>query len=106
MIAVRRFLTADNTDLLAGTDLDNVPVATRMLVYGASTQIDTTMTLTVPGSQAPLIANPLVIRAGPELRQDEDLVVAFTVAQNGHVVINIDVVTAATVVILIVAPDA
>jgi len=106
MIAVRRFLTADNTDLLAGTDLDNVPVDTRMLIYAASTQIDTTVTLTVPGIQAPLNANPLLIRAGPELRQDEDLVTAFTVAQNGHVVVAIDVVTAATVVVLVVAPDA
>jgi len=106
MIAVRRFLTADDTDLLAGTDLDNVPVGTNMFIYGASTQIDTTMTLTVPGIQAPLNANPLVVRAGPELRQDEDLLVAFFVDQNGHVVVAIDVVTAATVVILVVAPDA
>ncbi len=106
MIAVRRFVTADNADLLAGTDLDNVPVNTRMLIYAASTQIDTTLTLTVPGIQAPLNADPLLIRAGPELRQDQDLVVAFQVAQNGHVVIAVDVVTAATVVILVIAPDA
>ncbi len=106
MIAVQVFATADNADVLAGTDLDNMPLETDLLIFGASTQNDTTLTLTVPGLQAPLNAFPLKLRAGPEIRQNEDMVTAFRVAQNGHVVVNLDVVTAATVVLLFIAPDA
>ncbi len=106
MIAVRRFITADNVDLLAGTDLDNVPVDTRMLIYAAATQNDHTLTLTVPAIQSPLRANPVTLRANAEIRLNEDLVTAFTVKQNGHVVVNCDVVTAGTLGVLVIAPDA
>lgn len=106
MIAITRYLTADNADVLAGTDLAAMPRESLLLVYGASTQLDSTLTLTVPGEQAPRNADPLVIRAGPEIRQDQDLLTSFVVQENGRIVANLDIVTAATVALLFVAPNA
>jgi hypothetical protein len=99
-------ITATNTDLLAGSDLEAVPFSGTMALYGASTVGDGTVTVTTPsqaGVGAPLRAGNVPLRAGPELRKDEDLPMAiFPVQKGDQVTINYTEVTAATVVFCVV----
>jgi len=99
-------LLVDNSDVLNGTDLEAVPFGGMMAIYAASTQIDGTVTITTPSSSgvgAPLRAGIVAIRAGPELRKDEDVPLAvFPVKQGDHVTINYDEVTAGTAIMSVV----
>ena len=96
MIVVRTFGTADNTDVLNGTDLDSIPGAGILVLQGASTQNDTLITVTGPGSEPVIRARALLLRANAEIRVNEDPPMTVGVVQGGHYVLNIDVVTAAT----------
>ena len=96
-IVVEVVLTADNADLLAGSDLESIPQGGVLTVYGASTQADTTITVTGPNMQAVVRAMPLTLRASSEIRQDSDVPFVVPVARAGKYIVNIDVVTAATV---------
>jgi len=99
-------LLVDNTDVLAGSDLADVPFSGMMAIYAASTQIDGTVTITTPSSSgigAPLRAGIVAIRAGPELRKDEDVPLAvFPVTKGDSVTINYDEVTAGSAIMSVV----
>lgn len=97
MIIVETVLSADNTDVLAGSDLANIPEGGVLMIRAASTQQDTDITITGPGSE-PVARNiPMILRANAEIRQQDDPSFQIPVTQGGRYVINVDVVTAATV---------
>ncbi len=96
MITVQRVLTADDTDALAGTDLANIPDDGQLDVFIASTQNDSVFSLTGPGTEpvARLIRVMQRTNGMPSLQDDVPYSVPVT---TGHYVLNIDIVTAATV---------
>ena len=100
MIIVRVFATADDTDVLGGTDLASIPSDGLLTIYGASTQNDTTITITGPGSEPVVRTRALPLRANAEVRLNEDPAMIVGVVQGGRYVVNVDVVTAATFQIL------
>lgn len=96
MIAVNRFLTVDDTDALANTDLANIPGPGQLDLFIASTQNDTVFTLTGPGTEpaARLIRVSQRTNGQPSLVDD----VPYSIpVDTGHYTLNIDIVTAATV---------
>ncbi len=97
MIVVDTVLTADNNDVLGGTDLANIPGPGGLQVYAASTQQDTTLTITGPGSEPVVRSRPITLRANAEIREDSDVGMEVPVSQGGRYVLAVDVVTAATV---------
>lgn len=96
IITVESTLVADNTDFLAGTQLDQPGVPGVYTIWGASTVGDTTISITLGGRT---ITNGavLTLRANSEIRENEDTFFQTLSATGGRPVININVVTAATV---------
>lgn len=95
-ITVNRVLTADDTDALANTDLANIPDEGQLDLFIASTQNDTVFTFTGPGIEpaARLIRVQQRTNGMPSLQDD----VPYSVPVGpGHYVVNVDIVTAATV---------
>ena len=72
-IVVEVVAAADNTDLLAGTDLESIPLGGVLTIFGASTLGDTTITVTGPNMQAVVRAMPLTLRANSEIRHLIDI---------------------------------
>ena len=105
MIVVRTFGTADNTDVLNGTDLGSIPTPGILSVYGVSTQNDTNISITGPGSEPVIRTRALPLRASAEVRQNEDPAMMVGVSQGGRYIINVDVVTAATFQVLAIFLD-
>ncbi len=97
MIIVEQVFTVDNTDVLANTDLANIPEAGGLSVLVASTQNDSLLTITGPGSEPVVRDQAIILRANAEIRMDEDPHYEVPVSQGGRYVIAVDVVTAATV---------
>ena len=96
MISVNRFITADDADALASTDLANVPGPGQLDIFLASTQNDSVFTFTGPGVEpvARLIRIGQRTNGQPSLADD----VPYSVpVDTGHYTLNIDIVTAATV---------
>lgn len=96
MITVESTLTADNTDFLAGTQLDQPGVPGSYTIWGASTVGDTEITITLGGRRL-TDAAILTLRANSEIRENEDTYFQMVSRTGGRPVININVVTAATV---------
>jgi len=97
MIIVQRAITADNSDHLAGTDLANIPSDGQLDVYIASTQNDTTITITGPGQEPIVRASAVLLRTNGMPLLKDDYPISIPVFQGAHYVVNIDIVTAATV---------
>lgn len=96
MIVVEQVISADDADVLSGTDLDNVPMAGVLIVQAVSTQADTLINITGPGSEPVVRNQALVLRANSEIQED-DPDYAVGVTQGGHYIIDVNVQTAATV---------
>ena len=96
MITVESTLTADNADFLAGTQLDQPGVPGVYTIWGASTQGDTDISITL-GGRTITNAAALVLRANSGIRENEDTYFQMLARTGGRPVININVVTAATV---------
>lgn len=96
MIIVENVATADDTDFLQNTDLANIPSPGILSIYAASTQNDTLLTITGPGSEPVVRSQAMVLRANAEIRMDEDITYMIPVSQGGRYVIAVDVQTAAT----------
>ncbi len=96
ILTVERTLTADNTDFLAGTILDQPGTGGSYTVWGASTVGDTEITVSLGGRRL-VDAGILVLRANSEIRENEDTFYQMVSQTGGRPVININVVTAATV---------
>lgn len=99
MISVRRVLTASNTDVLSGTDLENLPGPGVMTILAASTQSDTTLTVTGRGFEVPVRDLPLQLTTSGFPTADGTPPVVFEVPAGGKVILDLTEVTAATMVI-------
>ena len=96
MITVESTIAADNTDFLAGTQLDQPGVPGVYTIWAASTVGDTEMSITL-GGQTITNAAILTLRANSEIRENEDTFFQMLAVTGGRPVININVVTAAVV---------
>lgn len=96
MITVNRFITADDSDALANTDLANVPGPGQLDVFLASSQNDSVFTLTGPGTEPVGRLTRISQRTNGQVSLQDDT--PYQVPTTfGHYVLNIDIVTAATV---------
>jgi len=96
MITVESTLTGDNTDFLAGTQLDQPGVPGVYTIWAASTVGDTQMSVTL-GGRTVVNAMQVVLRANSEIRENEDNFQQVASRTGGRPVININVITAAVV---------
>jgi len=96
IVTVESTLTADNADFLAGTQLDQPGVPGVYTIWGASTVGDTQLSITLGGNTITNAAI-LVLRANSEIRENEDTFFQMLSRTGGRPVLNINVVTAATV---------
>lgn len=96
MITVNRFITATDADALANTDLSNIPGPGQLDVFIASTQNDSTFSLTGPGVEpiARIIRIHQRTNGTPLLSDDVPYSIPVGV---GHYTLNVTVVTAATI---------
>lgn len=101
MILVNRTFTADDTDALANTDLANIPAMGGLEFWFGSTQNDTLLTITGPGQEPVIRLRPIQLRTNGQPLLSDDQPIQIGVAQGGHYVVNIDIVTAATVVMVV-----
>jgi len=96
ILTVEETLTADDTDFLAGSLLDQPGVPGVYTIWGASTVGDTTITISL-GGRTITSAAILTLRANSEIREQEDTNFQMLSVTAGRPVININVVTAAVV---------
>ena len=96
MITDEQVMSADNADVLAGTQLDQPGVPGVYTIWGASTVGDTGITVSL-GGRTIVNGAVLVLRANSEIRENEDTFFQVASQTGGRPVINVDVVTAATV---------
>ena len=96
VLTVESTIAADNTDFLAGTQLDQPGVAGVYTIWGASTVGDTEISVTLGGKRI-TDAAILTLRANSEIRENEDTFFQVLSTTGGRPVININVVTAAVV---------
>jgi len=100
IVTVRVTGAADNADMLAGTQLDQPGQPGVYTIWLASTQLDTLVTISLGGQQI-TTATPVVLRAGPEIRENEDPFFQMVSITGGRPLINVNVQTAATFVVQI-----
>lgn len=96
MITVERVITADDTDFLSGTQLDQPGVPGVYTIWGASTVGDTEISVTL-GGRTLASAAIVTLRANSEIREMEDTFFQMLSRTGGRPVINVNVVTAASV---------
>jgi len=96
IITVESTIVADNTDFLAGTQLDQPGVPGVYTIWGCSTVGDTEISITL-GGRTITNAAILTLRANSEIRENEDTFFQMASATGGRPVINVNVVTAAVV---------
>jgi len=96
IITDEQVIVADNTDVLAGTALDQVGVPGVYTVWVISTVIDTILTISMGGRS---IVNGAIVtlRANAEIRENEDTFFQMLSRTGNRPVININIVTAASV---------
>lgn len=94
-------MTASNTDVLAGTQLDQVPGPGLFLVMGASTVADSTIGITL-GADTYVNDRPLPLRANGVPNAQDDVQLAVQSPGGVRPVINIVEVTAMTVFLIVV----
>jgi len=96
MITDEQLITATNSDLLAGTQLDQPGVPGVYTCWFASTVGDTTVTITLGGRT---IVNDavVVLRANSEIRENEDPFFQMFSRTGGRPVIAITEVTSASI---------
>lgn len=96
IVTVESTISADNTDFLAGTQLDQPGVAGVYTIWAASTVGDTEVSITL-GGRTLTNAAIVTLRANSEIREDQDSNWQMLSMTGGRPVININVVTAAVV---------
>jgi len=96
IITVEDTVAADDTDFLAGTQLDQPGQGGVYTVWVASTVGDTLISITL-GGQTITNNAVAVLRANSEIRENEDSFFQMLSVTGGRPVININIVTAAVV---------
>lgn len=96
MITDEQVLAADDTDVLAGSALDQVGVPGVYTVWAASTVGDSLLTITM-GGRSVLNGGVVVLRANSEIRENEDTFYQMLSRTGNRPVINLNIVTAASV---------
>lgn len=96
MITDEQLLTATNTDVLAGTQLDQPGVAGVYTIWLASTVGDTTVSVSL-GGRTVVNAAVVVLRANSEIRENEDTFFQVLSRTGGRPVISVTEVTAASI---------
>ena len=93
MITDEQVLSATNTDVLAGTQLDQPGVPGVFTIWLASTVGDTTVTISLGGRN---IVNGAIVtlRANSEIRENEDTFFQVASQTGGRPVISVTEVTA------------
>lgn len=100
-IIVNKDITADNADVLSGTDLENVPGMGVMAIYAKSTQADHTITITAPGQETPIRAQLIQKLADAVVSKADDEPIAIETI-GGKYNISVDVVAAGTTKLLVI----
>jgi len=95
MITDEQTLLASNTDVLAGTQLDQPGVAGVYTIWAASTVGDSTITISL-GGRTIVNAAIVVLRANSEIRENEDPFYQVLSRTGGRPVISVVEVTAMT----------
>jgi hypothetical protein len=96
MITDEQTLNADDTDVLAGTQLDQPGVPGVFTTWLASTVGDTEVTISL-GGRTLTNAAIVILRANSEIRENEDPFYQIMSRTGGRPIININIVTAAIV---------
>lgn len=96
MITVESVQVADNADFLSGTQLDQPGVPGVYTIWAASTVGDTEITVSL-GGRTLVSGATIVLRANSEIREQEDTFFQMLSRTGGRPVININVITAASV---------
>jgi len=96
MITVENVITVDSPDFLSGTQLDQPGVPGVYTIWVASTLGDTEVTVTL-GGRTLVSAATAVLRANSEIRENEDTFFQMLSVTGGRPIININIVTAASV---------
>jgi len=93
MVTDEQILTATNSDVLAGTQLDQPGVPGVYTIWAASTVGDTTISVSLGGRR---IVNSaiVVLRANSEIREDQDVNYQMLSKTGGRPVIDVTETTA------------
>lgn len=105
MIVVQRVISADNTDVLSGTDLAQIPGNGQLDLYIASSQADTVFSISGPANEPLVRLQTAVLRTNGVPSLQDDVPLSLLAIQGGKYVINVDVVTAASVGIVAIFRD-
>ena len=95
-----RYITADNADLLDGTDLTTIDEGHGVEIYITSSQSDTVVLITVPGQETPATKVSPQVRANGLVAESDDPGLGLVMTETGHIKIDVDIDTAATVGVL------
>lgn len=94
-------IAADDTDVLAGTALDQLEAGGQLDVFALSTQADTLMSITGPDNEPIATGVELPqVTAGVQIDITALPTYSLGVRTGGHYTVNIDIVTGAVVSII------
>lgn len=96
IITDEQIIAADNTDVLAGTQLDQPGVPGVYTMWLASTVVDTLVTISL-GGRTYTNAAVVILRASSEIRENEDAFFQVLSVTGGRPIINVNIQTAASV---------
>jgi len=94
-------IAADDADVLAGTQLDTLQQGGQLDIFLLSSQADTLYSLFGPGNE-PLVTNAEVANETRAPRPNDDVPHTLVIGKAGHYTLDINIVTAGTVILLAV----
>lgn len=94
-------ITADDADVLGGTQLDTLQAGGQLDVFILSTQADTLFSIFGPGNE-PLVTAAEVAQETRAPRPNDDTPFTLVIGKSGHYTVDVNIQTAATVQLLAV----
>lgn len=91
-LIVNRYLSADNADVLDGTDLQTMPGDGELIIFAASNQVDHELSVTMGGQDVPMLSQIITSRAIAAVNTDQDVPIQIPVDKGAKVKINLNVV--------------